>query len=62
MPINVKDFAQRVEGMANILGAYIESSLKDKGQIDQQLKGLAKGIEDYVAQAVAERLKKNRFL
>ena len=59
MPINVKDFAQRVEGMANILGAYIESSLKDKGQIDQQLKGLAKGIEDYVAQAVAERLKKD---
>tara|TARA_B100000749_G_scaffold280898_1_gene280900 strand:- start:97944 stop:98645 length:702 start_codon:yes stop_codon:yes gene_type:complete len=57
MAINIKDFANRVEGMANILGAYVESSLKDKGQIDQQLKSIAKGLEDYVAQAVAERIK-----
>ncbi|MEZ4872325.1 MAG: dUTP diphosphatase [Bdellovibrionales bacterium] len=56
MPINIKDFASRVEGMANILGAYVESSLKDKGQLDQQFKSVAKGIEDYVAQAVAEKL------
>ena len=48
----VKDFMGRVEGVTSILGAYIESNLKDKEKLDKTLKSLIQSIEGLVKDGI----------
>ena len=56
----IKDFSSKVEGVASILGAYIEHGLKDKDRFDKQIKGVLvnaeKFIKDIVTQHIASRV------
>lgn len=48
----VKDFVGRVEGVTSILGAYIESNLKDKDKLDKTLKSVLQSVENLVKDGV----------
>lgn len=56
MRINVKEITSRVEGVATMLGAYIESSIKDNPVVDKQLKSLVQNVEKYTKELIAEKL------
>lgn len=56
MKINVKEITSRVEGVATMLGAYIESSIKDNPVVDKQLKSLVQNVEKFTKELIAEKL------
>ncbi len=56
MKINVKEITSRFEGVATMLGAYIESSIKENPIVDKQLKGFLQSIEGFVKETVSDKL------
>ena len=49
----VKDFTDKVEGVASILGSYIEHNLKDKENLDKKLKTAIQFGESWIKEKMA---------
>lgn len=52
----VREFTSRFEGVASIVGSYIESSIGDKEKIDRNIKGFLQGMERMVKEVIQQKI------